>query len=322
MNGNNKEQINLEKFIIKITDHFEEPTAILSIDNTVIATAGNLSVIGGKAKSKKTFFISMLAGAYLSLKYGNITGEQLKHQPKVLLFDTEQAKHHVYKILRRLYRMLGWDFNDVKKNLIVYALRELDVKQRQDIITKEIQRHKPALVVIDGVVDICEDFNSIEKSSDTVQMLMTLSSKMNCHIITVLHENKGDGNLRGHLGSILVQKAETVIQLTKDGESTGVEGTNTRNINFDSFYFTVDEHGLPVVTNAPTKTDKQLSNIKDNLKYILPPPKSMTYKDLYEAYAETTGLSQSTAKKHIADGVKNNIINKDDSKYYRWTIEV
>ena len=45
---------------------------------------------------------------------------------------------------------------------------------------------------------------------------MQWTSEQNIHIQTVLHLNKGDDNARGYIGTELNNKAETVLQITKD----------------------------------------------------------------------------------------------------------
>ncbi len=319
MDDKEKTPLKLEDFIINITDNYPDPKALIAVLGVLIASEGNISTIGGKAKARKTFFICMLLAAYLTGEYYNIESNESK--PFAILFDTEQGKQHVFKILKRIHLMCGFSLDTIQTNFMVFSLRELDQAQRVEIVSDAIRKLNPGFVVIDGIVDLCKDFNSIEESSKTVQLLMTLSSECKCHIASILHENKADGNLRGHLGSILAQKSETVLQLTKDGECTRVEGTFTRNIGFDDFHFLVDENGLPVVVDAPTKQDAQLANIKDNLKAILSGQKSMKYGELVESYQPISGIAEATAKRHIGKALKNKVINKDNAGYYRFNID-
>ena len=44
---------------------------------------------------------------------------------------------------------------------------------------------------------------------------MEWSSKYDLHIHCVLHQNKGDNNVRGHIGTEMNNKAETVLVITK-----------------------------------------------------------------------------------------------------------
>ena len=48
---------------------------------------------------------------------------------------------------------------------------------------------------------------------------MRWSSYYELHIHTVLHLNKGDDNTRGHIGTELNNKAETILQISKNNEN-------------------------------------------------------------------------------------------------------
>ncbi len=200
--------------------------------------------------------------------------------------------------------------------LIVYSLRELSVKERQEVIKEAVKEHKPSFVVLDGLVDVTEDFNAIDKSTEAIQLLMTLSSEFNCHITAVLHENKNDKNLKGHLGSLSCNKAESVIQLTKEGDSTKVEGTYTRNICFEAFNFSINADGLPIVSDKPQRENTLLNAIIENMAHLLTPNRKISYTELTDAYVELTGKSIGTAKNHIRTALVNNIIQKNDEGLY------
>lgn len=299
---------------ICFADQIEEPKAMMSIAGVLLASMQNISVIGGKQKSRKTFFICMCICAFLTGGYGTITGCSTGNG-KVLLFDTEQGKAHVWKVVNRVHHMA--EATEGLKNFHTYYLREKSIDERIEIIQDQIEKHRPALVVIDGIVDACHDFNNIDASTATTQLLMELSAKYGCHIMTVLHENKGDGNLRGHLGSILTQKAETVIQLQKDGDFTKVSAAYTRNLPFDDFVFTVNSEGLPIIMGCDVITKKTPTDIMVNVMRQVLDGKSMTYGALKRAYMELAGKSERTATGHISKCSQLDIIYRDaeDEKY-------
>ncbi len=63
-----------------------------------------------------------------------------------------------------------------------------------------------------------------------------------------MHQNKSDFNARGHIGTELVNKAETVISISvdeKEKELSIVEAQQCRNKEFQPFAFEIDENGLP-----------------------------------------------------------------------------
>lgn len=73
---------------------------------------------------------------------------------------------------------------------------------------------------------------------------MQWTNEQNIHIQTVLHLNKGDDNARGHIGTELNNKAETVLQVTKDNtlpERSIVAPAIIRSKPFDKFAFQLKE---------------------------------------------------------------------------------
>jgi|GEM_PF-344939 len=308
-----------DDIIINIDDEIKDPKALISVLAVMLFSAGNISVIGGKQKSRKTFFMVMLVVAFLSGQCGRLKGFP-NEDAIVLMFDTEMGRSHVHKSLMRIYRMMNWkDRNDKLK---VYYLREKSIEERIEIIKAQVERYHPQLVVIDGIVDLCVDFNSIEESAKTVQLLMELSSKYDCHITTVLHENKSgaDGNLRGHLGTIISQKAETWIKLTPDASVTKVSAEATRNLPFDDFFFKVDEFGIPytIEVDIPNKNEVQSNKIETAMKSILGVD-ALTYTKLTEELVERVPLGKSTAKTWISTALKCEFIIKGSDGLYRRT---
>ena len=246
-----------------------------------------------------------------------ITANAREERP-LLLFDTEMGKNHVQKSLRRICQLSG--LTEQHDRLKVFYLRECTTTEAIEVLKAQMAQYKPGFVIIDGIVDMCNNFNDISESTSLVQLLMSLSSLYNCHITTVLHENKGsfDSNLRGHLGSILAQKSETVFQLQKDGDNTKVSAAATRNIPFEDFLFKINEDGLPVilgVTQTPPKktaTDKMVEAMRLTLD-----GKALTYGDLKREYMEVSSLKERTSESHISKCIIMNIIFKSetDEKY-------
>ena len=60
------------------------------------------------------------------------------------------------------------------------------------------------------------DINSSTEATKLVGDLMQWTGEQNIHIQTVLHLNKGDDNARGHIGTELNNKAESVLLIARD----------------------------------------------------------------------------------------------------------
>ena len=68
------------------------------------------------------------------------------------------------------------------------------------------------------------------------------------HIHTVLHQNKNDEHARGHIGTELNNKAETIMQVEVDKEDktvSVVEAVHIRDREFEPFAFRINEEAMP-----------------------------------------------------------------------------
>lgn len=231
-----------------------------------IGTYGNFSFISGQPKTKKSFFVSLLNGVYLSKSGQNKYGDTIKGNREgrcAVHFDTEQGKFHAQRVFRRVFAMNGTE--DVGC-YHTYGLRPIGYKDRIKFIEYKLkqiiqQGQKIGLVTIDGIADLVSDANNIEESNLIVQKVMTWSSIYDCHITLVVHTNFGSTKATGHLGSFLQKKCETEILLeANEDESIAVKCNRSRNYSFKEFSFEVSKKGLPYVTRDLTDTLSDVPN--------------------------------------------------------------
>ena len=228
-----------------------------------IGTYGNFSFVQAPPKSKKTFFVSLLASVYLS--GGNNFGGKIKGHREgrcLMHFDTEQGHWHAQRVFKRVQ-----DMSNTKEVgcYHTYALRTIGYKERIQFIEHCLEQNKGknGLVIIDGIADLVSDVNNLEESNLCVQKIMQLSAKYDCHIVTVIHSNYGSDKPTGHLGSFLEKKTENQIQLeinTVNKEWITVSCKRSRGYAFETFSFSINEFGLPFV----------VGEIYDPLEYFVP----------------------------------------------------
>jgi hypothetical protein len=236
--------------IIRADDKYSVPPKIIWVDDSTIATLGNFSVSTGKAKSKKTFNVSALVAA--SLSNGKVL-QYRAHLPenkrKILYVDTEQSRFHCHVVMKRILRLAGLPDDENCENLTFFGLREFTPGVRLSLIEYALHRDKGyGLVIIDGIRDLMLDINNPSESVNLINKLMQWSSQYNLHIHCVLHLNKGDDNVRGHIGTELSNKAETVLVISKsrvDASVSEVRPLNIRDREFKPFAFKVNDDGLP-----------------------------------------------------------------------------
>ncbi|MBS1549447.1 MAG: AAA family ATPase [Bacteroidetes bacterium] len=263
-------QLKLKKRKIDRNKPLQPPKTALKIGGEVFGSLGNFSLITGKAKSRKSFFLSLMAGRLLSSESNTaITGHLPNDKKKVLYFDTEQGEYHTQKALKRIEAIAGENFD----NLEVYYLREDEPSERLSMIDEAIKKTENlGYVFIDGIRDLTYSINDEEQATLLSTYLLQWSATYNIHITTVLHQNKGDTNARGHLGTELVNKAQTVVSISraKDNKDISlVEATESREKDFDGLAFEIDSDGLPYITDYTPSTssrEKRSSPTIDDLK--------------------------------------------------------
>ncbi len=228
----------------------EEANPVLTtIDGRVFATLRNFSVIMGKAKSKKTFLVTLLVASAMRGTLGVFNTNKFEGKRRIIWFDTEMSRYHVSRSLHRALRLAG---GGCMHELEVYDLRPYTPRERVEMISHVTDTNNPdndiALVVVDGIRDLVTDINCPLQATDTASWLMKLTANKDLHICTVIHQNKGDGHARGHLGSEIVNKAETVVSVTRDTTNQDISLVSAdfcRDKDFSPFAFTVGDDGIP-----------------------------------------------------------------------------
>ena len=156
--------------------------------------------------------------------------------------------------MERILRLAGLPTDQDRDDFVFIVLREQTPDMRKRIIEYMLENMPDVgLLIIDGIRDLMYDINSPSESTDLINLLMRWSSGYNLHIHTVLHLNKGDDNTRGHIGTELNNKAETVLQITKsmqDRNISEVKATHIRDRDFEPFAFRINDSALPEVVDG------------------------------------------------------------------------
>lgn len=246
-----------QSYQLRVTDEIVRSPEVLFCNGSAIGTLGNFSASTGKAKSKKTFNVSAILAAALTngdvLRY---IAEFPDDKRTILYFDPEQSPHHCQRVMKRALRLAGLPVDRHPENLIFAQLRAITPDLRLELIDNAIANTpNVGLVIIDGVRDLMFDINNATESSRLINKLMEWTDNNQIHIHTVLHLNKSDDNVRGHVGTELNNKAETVLQVSKsatDDEVTEVSASCIRAMDFSPFAFRINDNGLPEIAAGYT----------------------------------------------------------------------
>lgn len=285
---------------------------------------GDIVVMKGKAKAGKSTVITIWVTALLS---GDFMGfKALKQGCTVLYIDTEQNPANTRRLTKKVHQLCGYSTKVNHPNFIVINLRGDNPKDRNKYIDEAISKFNPDLLIIDGAKDLISsgDINDIKSCVEVVQRMMTISKDNNLAIITILHENKNDTNLRGHIGTELLNKCAESWQVTKNGENFEVKQEDYRNQPAEGFSFTLDDDVLPVsIERVPKISFKERTRAKkvEAFRICLPPLTNLPYTELARIYCKLYPCKIDTAKKDIASFCKDGYLTHEPDGNYRYNYQ-
>lgn len=295
---------------------------------------GELVADCGKAKSGKTYFLSIIMSACLTRKALALerfvvddTNEGDIKPLRVLWIDTEQSQQSTQEILRdRIIPLIkGTDgtAKDINSTLYAFNLRGLGFDKRQKMVETAIRTIMPDIAIIDGIKDLMTDINDAVQATLIMEKLMALAKAQNCCIVCVLHQNKDeqDRNMRGSIGTELTNKAFEVFQCEMINDNNDESGTfkvahtySRKKKMKQKLYYHVNEEGLPELC-----TDYREQPRDEQGRFIskkkVPLDESINLSDLFKKAFE--GRPQRPFKEVMAIALKKcGVI--DSSAYYAY----
>ena len=121
-----------------------------------------------------------------------------------------------------------------------------------------------------------------------------------------MHTNPGSDKARGHLGSSLQRKAETVLFVHRVGDTSVVEPQFCRNEPFERFAFTINEEGIPEICDLPNEHSDErhpaVALLEDTFGGAI---ERLT---LVNKLVEIHGLKKTTAQMQIARLIKRGVL--------------
>lgn len=291
---------------IFVEQDFQEAKAILvslvGLGLLNILTPANLSVVSGKPKSGKTSVLAILIVAVYK-SFGTFKGNLPDGKQGIIFLDFEMGSRRTQSLAILVCRLLGVE--TLPRNIQFFSLRKFDTTTRLSILEYiSFQWKDTAVIFCDGVRDLVHSINDEYEVSKLMEKLLRIIEQTNLHLCSVLHQNKGDRNLRGTLGTELANKSELVFGIEKkvaDGETTfTVKPDYSRELEFTAFAFRRTEDSIEIIQDWKPSTKKPalaLESISvDTNKAIL----AQVFSQQTEyAYAEIVDAVQAAASQHL-----------------------
>ena len=316
--ASNECEISRDKYLIDLAKEYPAIEYTLKINGTPTFPKGNLQAIKARAKQGKTHVNICLMTALISGKFLAI--ESLINNSKICYFATEEHISSVANLNKKIHKQCGLDMEQSNEQLRVYSIRDAEVTERVEFIEQEIEHEKPDIVFVDGIRDLLIDFNSIQESYKLINKLMKWSGKYNCAIVNVLHTNKADYNMRGHLGTELLNKSSDVLEVEKKGNNFVVQHSDSRNRETGKWAFCFDDKDLlkegEIQEKSENSAEKRLVKMEEDFLRVLG-KKVLSFTELRDKYMTEAGVAKDTANKHIRRAFDKKIIEKDENEKYK-----
>jgi hypothetical protein len=321
----------LQKFRFSAKTPIPKPETIISVEGNVIATPGNIISFVGQAKSGKSGLVSGITAGVLAIPDHDVDtlGFTIKPNTEGKAFihiDSEQSNYNHSNGMMKVLARAGRDKEP--EWFHSYSFKRVDIKERSEDIRMLFEvcaeMHGGVhMVVIDGGADLVFDTNDAKESNINISLLESLADQYNCVIVIILHFNPGSTiKGRGHYGSQLERKCESVISVTKDEETeiSTIKGAVLRNSGIiPNLQFKYDvEKGYHVYCGTLTKeskADKKINNLQSLATSIFEGDKKRySYTELYKKIMVLEDLQARAAKNRVKDMVDSNLIFKVDGE--------
>ena len=285
--------------------------------------------ITGKAKSGKTFLVSMLMTCCVVRDV--LSFHRQGDLPlRLLWYDTEQSDESTQDILRnRIMPMTGMACKqaDVEKQIDVFNVRGVPWKDRRSLLVEAVEHYAPDLVIVDGIRDLVDDINDGVLAQEVMEELLHLADKSGCCIVCILHQNKGseDHNLRGWIGTELMHKAFETYACEKllPDRIFEVKQTLTRKYDItDSLYFRINQDGLPVACQGAQAAGNSVTDNYPQLNksYIVRDENDQWHVNVELLFGDAIGCSPQMSGQNLKDTVMN-IGNIKSWKFYNQLLD-
>jgi hypothetical protein len=283
---------------------------IISIDNKRVLSQGGYMAIVSRAGAGKSSICEAIISQVINPQCDAL-GFQVSltdNRYKCLYIDTERTPQDTWLSWERMMRRARVEKPEIDKRITFANLKAVALSERI-CYTEKLLKDNPeiGLVLFDGGSDFVMDVNDaqqIVKFSDWINSYNPLISE-----VITLHTNPTDNKPRGHLGSELLRRAESVLLLRKLDDkvreiTTKFEFGKVRNDDdsIQTYYQWCASHNMFISTDytppKPVNQEREESNKKLAVE-MFDGRTQVSWGYMLEFIANKKGITTGGAKKAV-----------------------
>ncbi len=299
----------------------------LNLNGVRCGSAGNLTSIVALAGIGKSSVCEAISSAAISSNADNLGFEITIPNPRVLYIDTERVHSDHWTSWNRVMRRADVKEGENVDHIDWYAIVTLaTVEEKRKLLEDLLEKNKYDFVLLDTVADFLTDVNSIEQTAELSNWIRGLANEHEFTAILSIHSNpshEGSNKARGHLGSELLRRSETVFKLEHDRTidqrtlTTSFSLGKNRSADIAETHFTWDDDKgmfVRVIDSRHSKKGRKGPDYDALARELAGPVWKHT--ELVNMIVESAGVSVRTAKTRIDELVDlGKMIKQTDGKY-------
>lgn len=286
----------------------DEAACLFEKEGAGLMASNNLHLVRGREKTGKSAFGVLLITAALGGEFLGVLA--CKKSMRVTWIDTEQDLSTLTMKARKAVEMAQDGENG--ERLSVYSVKSLSPAERLKTVLEAIRESRADFVFLDGLADLCADFNDQRESAQVVGELVNVAEETRCALLTVVHTSKTDKTeARGHVGAIAQQKAGEVYEVRRGTGSSVADVVQvlSRFAGVPDIAFEFGgEFALLPAYGGQTRQQRRVEDLQKAFSKLLAGGSPLPYSILANEYARLKGCSQRHAKEAIREAKKREIV--------------
>ncbi len=296
---------------------------LINLNGYQILSVGNISLLTSLPGIGKSSICEAIASSAIN-DNADTFGFEVECS-SVLYVDTERSDAMHWRSWRRMMKRAGVVHPDLPENVTFVNLVSVPGSlDKRNTMQQLIHSGGYDLIIIDGAGDFVTDVNSSEESAEFSNWIRALANERNIGFFLTIHTNPQINNLkgRGHLGSELQRRAESVFTLHRDtdtGQRTLTSdfsyGKNREDDDRLDIYFEWDD-SAGMFVSCSNKIPKRRPGGREDLEKlageVFPDNAKLTYGEAIEKIMTCSDVKESMAKRKLKKMIKLELVCKDE----------
>lgn len=286
-----------------------------------VLTVGNLLAICSKPGVGKSSLCEAIIANLINNKADSLGFETRlnSYRKKVLYLDTERTLQDTWSAWERTYKRALMADPQIDKRVLFANIKSVAIPERKQYVEAILKNNTDiGLIIFDGAGDFIRDTNSIPETSEFIDWINSFNPMIS--LVFSIHTNPRDDKPRGHIGSELCRRAESVFLVRKldDGVreiTTEFEYGKVRNDNdtISHYYRYSDDFNMFITTDYTPKkvlTVETIERNKEIAQAIFEGRTECSTSYIITQMAEQTGKTEDACKGDFYRYFKDKLVQK------------